>query len=168
MVDETIYLVNGQQISVVNFENIVGSDGADNITGSDESRLSNGSNALWGGDGNDTIDGGSGDDNLYGDAGNDIIYGGIGDDILTGGNGSDQFVFKTGDGQDTITDFNLYADKLYIDDMLIDMNSLPSEVTLTQSGTDTVLTYEADGSGSITLIDTNLSALVMGDEFDLI
>jgi VCBS repeat-containing protein len=47
--------------------------------------------------GNDTIKGGSG---------NDILIGGKGDDTLFGGAGADTFVFKPGDGHDTIADFS--------------------------------------------------------------
>ncbi|MEP4336179.1 MAG: Hint domain-containing protein, partial [Roseobacter sp.] len=47
--------------------------------------------------GNDTIDGGAGDD---------FIDGGTGDDALVGGDGNDTFIYGTGDGHDTISDFN--------------------------------------------------------------
>jgi Ca2+-binding RTX toxin-like protein len=40
-----------------------------------------------------------------GGAGNDIITGGQGNDLLYGGAGSDTFVFKAGDGHDTVFDF---------------------------------------------------------------
>ncbi|WP_283164673.1 calcium-binding protein [Marinobacter sp. M4C] len=41
---------------------------------------------------------------LMGGAGNDTLNGGAGDDTLKGGAGTDTYVFKTGEGQDTITD----------------------------------------------------------------
>lgn len=43
---------------------------------------------------------------IEGGGGDDIIIGGRGNDILTGGTGADTFVFKSGDGSDTITDFS--------------------------------------------------------------
>jgi Ca2+-binding RTX toxin-like protein len=40
------------------------------------------------------------------------LRGGLGNDTLTGGNGGDVFVFASGDGTDTITDFKLSNDKI--------------------------------------------------------
>ena len=37
---------------------------------------------------------------------NDVLIGGTGNDTLTGGLGNDTFIYKVGDGADTITDFN--------------------------------------------------------------
>ncbi|MGK5091769.1 calcium-binding protein [Deltaproteobacteria bacterium TL4] len=68
-------------------------------------------NELSGLGGSDTITGAEGDDLLNGDAGDDVLSGGEGDDTLIGGegndllegnDGSDVYVFKRGDGQDTI------------------------------------------------------------------
>jgi Ca2+-binding RTX toxin-like protein len=75
---------------LVNVENIVGSIYNDTITGDA------GANRLTGGDGNDV---------LNGMGGIDYIYGGNGADRMTGGTGADVFVFNTGFGNDTITDF---------------------------------------------------------------
>ena len=50
------------------------------------------------------IEGNAGNDTLIGGTGNDILYGGTGNDTLSGGAGTDTYVFKTGDGQDTIID----------------------------------------------------------------
>jgi Ca2+-binding RTX toxin-like protein len=62
---------------------------------------------LRGGYDADTLSGGSGDDILLGDnsgfiGGSDRLEGGTGDDLLMGGIGADTFVFRTGDGSDTI------------------------------------------------------------------
>jgi Ca2+-binding RTX toxin-like protein len=51
--------------------------------------------------------GNHGDNYLIGNAGKNVLAGGHGDDILTGHGGADVFVFKTGDGRDTITDFDV-------------------------------------------------------------
>tara|TARA_R110002012_G_scaffold23863_5_gene80431 strand:- start:3192 stop:6431 length:3240 start_codon:yes stop_codon:yes gene_type:complete len=60
--------------------------------------------------GNDTggvsLSGGGGNDRIIGGSGADTIEGGAGDDLLTGGGGDDIFGYATGDGHDTITDFN--------------------------------------------------------------
>jgi V8-like Glu-specific endopeptidase len=63
--------------------------------------------------GDDYIDAGAGDDTIDGLAGNDYIYSNIGSDTITGGDGSDFFIFDlTQTGIDTITDFDIYNDKI--------------------------------------------------------
>ena len=70
-----------------------------------------GEDTLYGGTQGDTLTGGAGDDTLYGQRGIDTLEGGIGadtlegglhDDILEGGAGADTYVFRSGDGADTI------------------------------------------------------------------
>lgn len=63
--------------TAINFENAVGSAGADTITGTA------GANYLEGGAGNDTLNGGDG---------NDTLVGGLGFDTLNGGAGNDYYV----------------------------------------------------------------------------
>ena len=70
-----------------------------NIVGNDKA------NKILGSSGNDCINGGKGNDTLTGGVGADSLWGGKGDDILTGGKGSDVFIYKPGDGNDTITDY---------------------------------------------------------------
>jgi Ca2+-binding RTX toxin-like protein len=65
-------------------------------------------NALTGNEGNNTLDG---------KAGADTLDGGLGNDILTGGADADVFVFRTGDGHDTITDFDGTADTVDLSGM---------------------------------------------------
>ena len=55
---------------------------------------------------NDSLHGHDTNDVINGGKGNDFLWGHGGDDILTGGAGADVFVFSTGGGEDTITDFN--------------------------------------------------------------
>jgi Ca2+-binding RTX toxin-like protein len=71
---------------------------------------SNGANTLNGSAFSDWIYGNGGDDKLFGNGGKDLLFGGIGNDLLAGGSGNDQFVFTTGDGDDTILDFQDGAD----------------------------------------------------------
>ncbi|TIP29034.1 MAG: hypothetical protein E5X67_08675 [Mesorhizobium sp.] len=81
-----------------------------------------GDEILFGVGGNETINGGGGNDAFYGGAGNDIVngnnsifwtggadtfYGGAGNDSLNGAGGDDRFVFRRGDGTDSIKDFNI-------------------------------------------------------------
>ncbi|WP_051677024.1 FecR domain-containing protein [Maridesulfovibrio frigidus] len=83
--------------TLINIENIIGSDQGDTLMGSDDA------NYLMGGDGNDT---------LTGRIGIDTLEGGIGTDTLTGGADADFFYYKTLCGcGDKITDFVSGEDK---------------------------------------------------------
>ena len=62
-------------------------------------------NTVEGGAGNDKIISGSGADWLYGGTGNDSLWGNGGNDSLYGGTGKDTFIYKPGDGTDTIFDY---------------------------------------------------------------
>ena len=96
-----------------------GGHGQDTLTGNDGNDIligGTGKDTLIGNAGNDTLIGGNGTDLLLGNADDDLVYGGngtdtleggLGNDTLTGGNGGDVFVFASGDGTDTITDFSL-------------------------------------------------------------
>ena len=97
-------------------DRLVGSAGKDKLFGN------RGNDALWGGGGRDKLRGGSGDDVLKGARGEDRLAGGTGDDLLTGGKGSDTFVFRTGCGVDTITDF----DPVGTDHDILDLSTLSS------------------------------------------
>ena len=81
--------VNATALSPGKSQIFVGGSGADNLTG---------------GQMNDFLSGGDGADSLTGGAGDDTLVGGKGSDTLTGGAGNDLYVFKTGDGPDTIVD----------------------------------------------------------------
>ncbi|MEG4631858.1 Ig-like domain-containing protein, partial [Microcoleus sp. AR_TQ3_B6] len=85
---------------------LIGGNGPDTLIGNA------GDDTLIGGNGTDLLLGNAGDDLLYGGNGTDTLRGGLGNDTLTGGSGGDVFVFASGDGTDTITDFNLSNDKI--------------------------------------------------------
>ena len=143
------------------FNTIDGTDGNDNLTGTKQDDLINGGDGndnlrgglgndkLVGGLGNDRLEGGNGNDYLYGNVGNDIIFGGKGNDYLyggsgfnrlTGGAGSDVFSLSTGEGFDTITDFNLGSgDRLSLADGL---NF--SDLTITGVGRNTIVSFGND------------------------
>ncbi|MEG4633613.1 cadherin-like domain-containing protein [Microcoleus sp. AR_TQ3_B6] len=117
----------GTSSAIVNVavgRNQMGTGGNDTLTGTagdDSLNGGNGNDRLIGNAGNDTLIGGNGSDLLFGNAGNDLLNGdngsdtlrgGLGNDTLTGGNGPDIFVFASGEGIDTITDFKLNTDKI--------------------------------------------------------
>ncbi len=75
--------------------------------------LTDGNDLLIGTSANNNLSGGSGNDSLYGLAGNDTIIGGRGNDFLSGGTGADHFLFNaSGEGIDTISDFNVTDDTI--------------------------------------------------------
>lgn len=80
-------------------DSILGNAGTDKLYGGA------GNDILYGGAGNDSICGDAGNDKLYGGAGNDTLWGGAGSDTLYGDDGNDTFIYKSGNGKDTIYDF---------------------------------------------------------------
>lgn len=80
-------------------DRVIAGDGNDAVDGG------TGNDVLMGGEGNDALSGGMGNDQLFGGEGNDTLRGGAGNDTLSGGEGNDTFVFASGDGRDTVLDF---------------------------------------------------------------
>ena len=77
--------------SLINIENVRGSNFSDTISGNELANV---------------LHGGAGSDTLSGAGGNDLLVGGGGNDGLTGGAGADQFLFAGyANGVDTIADF---------------------------------------------------------------
>ena len=101
-----------------------GSDADDVIVGD------GGTDALSGFKGRDVLIGGAGNDTLDGGLGDDVLIGGAGNDTLTGGAGNDAYVFKAGDGNDTIYDADATAGNI---DTIKIVGKLPTEVTLSRS-----------------------------------
>jgi hypothetical protein len=79
----------------------------ENLTLTSKSNIDGTGNALA-----NIITGNAGANMLSGQGGADILAGGKGNDALTGGDGADTFVFSTGFGKDTITDFENGADHI--------------------------------------------------------
>lgn len=94
-----------------------GNDEAFGGAGNDTVLGMSGNDILRGGADDDIVDGGTGDDELFGGTGNDTLIAGEGDDVLTGGLGADEFyfVYTENGGNDTILDFEVGVDILYID-----------------------------------------------------
>ncbi len=124
-----LMFADGSIEQALNFENIFAGAGDNTLTGTSQANI---------------IDGG---------AGTDTITGGAGTDTLTGGAGEDTFVFSSGDGQDIITDFIPLRDAIEIDGEVLDPNAPPAGVTMTDQGSDVLISY---GTGDSILI-ANLS-----------
>jgi Ca2+-binding RTX toxin-like protein len=130
-------------------------------------------------------------DNLTGDNNANTLTGGRGNDTLSGGQGDDLFVFRVGDGQDTVyggtssSSGGNWIDSIQLADStgstgpVTHMTGANSDWTLTTSSTYTVagntLTFnpsggsgQANASGSITLSDgshinfTDIDKIIMG------
>lgn len=98
-------------------DKLFGNEGADRLlagSGKDTLFGDQGDDWLFGGSDNDVLVGGDGQDQLFGGSGNDTLNGDLGDDLLTGDSGADFFIFRSGHGNDTISDFELGQDKIVI------------------------------------------------------
>lgn len=96
-----------------------------------------------------------GDDTITGTGASETLYGGLGDDYLYGDKGNDTYLYKRGDGNDTIEERNNHSsgDQLILED--ID----PASVSLSRSGDHAVLTVAesapgAGDGGQLTLYNT--------------
>lgn len=107
----------------------------------------NGADTLRGTGNKDTIYGLAGDDFIDGARGRDWIDGGVGNDTLTGGLAGDVFVFRQGDGDDTITDYNSTDG----DRVLFDFSSYSDYMLLTGKLYDGFSWTEFTGSTTFTL-----------------
>jgi Ca2+-binding RTX toxin-like protein len=116
-------------------------------------------NVITGNSGANHLEGLAGADTINGMGGADTIIGGAGADVLTGGGGGDTFVFKPGDGDDTITDFAHKADALDLSDYL----SSGLKPTVTASGADTLIQFSnGDSIHLLGLTPSHLSSTTSG------
>ena len=123
---------------------------------------------FFGGDGNDTLIGGEGADDLRGQNDNDTLIGGAGvdilsgdggNDILTGGDDADRFVFRSGWGDDVITDFANDGIETIDVRTVAGLDSL-ADFIITQIGADVELSYNGD---SILVEDITIADLDASD-----
>lgn len=107
------------------------------------------------------LDGGAGNDTLVGGGGNDKLIGGQGDDVLLGGAGDDRYVFRLGDGLDSVVD-NQGNDTLYIGSDLtqadIGIANVGGDAVITVNGTTDAITLsnwfgQAEGVGRVEFCD---------------
>ncbi|MFQ6550605.1 calcium-binding protein [Aestuariibius sp. 2305UL40-4] len=138
---ETLEFADGTRLTAAVFGDIsvTGTSGRDTMIGHD------GNDVIDGAGGKDTIEGGHGDDMLTGGLDHDTLTGGAGDDVIDGGQGDDRYIYRYGDGNDTIIEDG-GGDRLIFGEG-IDFD----EVTFTFSGDD--LLVDVAGSGTLTLVD---------------
>ncbi|GAB5388454.1 MAG: hypothetical protein Alpg2KO_14220 [Alphaproteobacteria bacterium] len=113
--------------------------------GADRASGGVGDDKVNGGQGKDRLFGGVGDDWVDGNGGNDILRGGEGNDRLWGGRGDDVYIFKAGDGHDTIME---RENDDGIDVILLDDSLQLSDFTFSRHRTDLILDA---GETSITM-----------------
>jgi T1SS-143 domain-containing protein len=127
-----------------NAESLFGGEGNDKISGL------GGNDDLHGNSGDDQIWGGAGNDTIHGDFGDDTITGGLGDDTLYGDNGNDLFIYKFGDGHDTIDGGAGSSNRLNV----TGNNDEQSLVMTATTATD--FTVETDGDSTPEITATNV------------
>ncbi len=141
-----------------------GNDVLEGGSGNDALYGAAGADSMSGGSEDDVLHGGAGDDSLRGDTGSDTLNGGEGNDTLTGGVESDTFVFTSGCGQDTVTDFA--AGEVIIFDGVDGLSSYADLAgKITDDGTDTTITID---SGNSILLENVLVANLSADDFSFV
>ncbi|MGZ8154849.1 MAG: type I secretion C-terminal target domain-containing protein, partial [Burkholderiales bacterium] len=113
-----------------------------------------------------TLNGDDADNILSGTVGRDTLRGGLGNDTLTGGAGSDRYVYgNIGEGGDTIYGFTpgSEGDVLDVREILVGYtpgsSNLADFVRLTESGGNTIVSIDADGTGGDFVALTTLQAV---------
>ncbi|MDO6732812.1 calcium-binding protein [Marinovum sp. 2_MG-2023] len=140
-------------------DTVLASAGDDEIHGQAGNDLLSGGadrDLLTGGNGHDTLMGGMGNDTLHGGTGNDRLEAGLGNDDLTGGAGADTFVFFSGSGRNTISDFNPGVDLLELD---VNAASF-SDLTVTNAPRGVWLNW---GNGEVLLEGLTAADIANGD-----
>ena len=125
-------------------DTISGQGGAYNYNESETFHMGAGNDTVYGGNGDDIIHGESGDDRLYGDYGNDTIIGGTGNDVMSGGEGTDVYIINTGDGNDTIDNYNYY-DTWKSDKIKYGEGIRPEDIKAVRNGKDLILKNVSTG-----------------------
>ena len=141
--------LNAPGHSILNVLTLI-NGGNDSVSGTD---FSDNMTTLAGA-GRDTIHGNGGADLIMGGGGNDRIYGDLGNDMLTGNGGADGFVFATGFGVDTISDFH-NTGHAKTDDQVWITRAMHHGLTMTET------------TDSVTHITTTHLNFTSGDQIDL-
>jgi CSLREA domain-containing protein len=125
--------------------------------GNDSQNGTAGRDRLNGNNGRDTLNGGAGDDSLSGGNGDDLLRGGLGNDIINGGLGADRFVLASGEGTDTIQDFQNGTDKIALAGGLT-----YSQLTIQRDGTRVKISF---GTEVLAYLDAVNFALIDPTDF---
>lgn len=133
---------------------ITGDVGNDQLFGGD------GNDHLDGGDGNDVISAGTGDDAAIGFLGDDTIDGGQGNDTLFGGAGSDTYLYRIGDGFDTIRARTADGQSGYVNVLRLGPGILPADLQLQR-----VAASEEDGAVSDLRINVATQGRITVEKF---
>lgn len=122
------------------YDRIYGNSSAETLRGDA------GSDSIFGGMGADLLQGEADQDYLYGNSGDDTLIGGTQNDRMSGDMGRDTYVFRLGDGADTID-----ADDEF-DSIQLSADFRPEYVKVTATGTQSFnLTFTNSASDSITV-----------------
>jgi Ca2+-binding RTX toxin-like protein len=141
---------------------IYGGAGNDKLHGEDGNDViygEAGQDELWGGIGIDRLFGGGDPDELHGEDGNDIIdagemgdklWGGSGADTLIGGDGGDTYYYDTGDGHDTIHNYDVTPDARDV----VDFQSIEhTNLWFTKVDNDLLVSVIGSTTDSVTIAD---------------
>lgn len=99
------------------------------------------------GAGNDTVHGQNGADEVHGGDGNDNLNGGVGNDQLFGGTGDDKYVYKLGDGVDTIDNTGGGNDGVFFSGGIDE-----ERLTFTRDGDDLLILVDGDAEQSVRVL----------------
>jgi Ca2+-binding RTX toxin-like protein len=94
------------------------------------------------------VTGTSGNDSLTGTSGDDAFLGGLGNDYLQGNEGNDTYIFRLGDGQDTVADWGTSSD---VDVLKFGPGILPGNVSVTGINSNDIRLSIAGTGDSVTL-----------------
>lgn len=113
------------------------------------------------------LEGGDGRDFLRGGEGNDILSGGAGNDRLDGFAGDDTFIYNTGDGRDTIANFELLGDDDTIQlgvDGIDSLDDFLGTLTRVSDAGDAVLaSFDFGGGDRLMIVLESIDSLTQDD-----
>ncbi len=142
---DRFFFFDGEQLTYEELKTIANTstEGNDYLTGTkenDEIHASEGDDILYGEGGNDTLYGNNGKDKLYGEDGSDTLVGGESDDYLNGGYGADTYLFRKGDGIDTIEEYD--SNTKNVDKIQLDYDVQREDILLNRNGNDLEITFK--------------------------
>ena len=108
-----------------------------------DTSLSNTLSTLKGTVSNDVLTGTTGANTIYAGSGNDIVRGGAGNDTMFGNSGADRYLFKAGDGKDTVSEFGGDANQGLSDTIVLENITSMSQVTFSRVADHLIIKYGA-------------------------